>query len=99
MFEVLDIPKQQKLPHIMVNTACEYVQPALFGDKILVRSRVTNVGTKSFEIEHVMHRADPSETVLARGLSKHVMFDYQANRTIPVTDEFKNRIISYQGGI
>jgi len=46
-----------------------------------------------------MHRADPSETVLARGLSKHVMFDYQANRTIPVTDEFKNRIISYQGGI
>jgi len=99
MFNVLGIPKQEKLPHIMVKTSCEYVQPAMFGDDLIVRSRVTNFGTKSFEIEHIMHRVDPEDTVVARGLSKHVMFDYKSNRTTPVTDDFKEKIHSFQGAI
>lgn len=99
MFKVLSVPKHEKLPHIMVKTACEYVQPAMFGDSLVVRGRVSGFGTKSFEIEHIMHRQDGQDTVVARGYSKHVMFDYESNKTTPVTEDFKARILDFQGSV
>ncbi|MBI0326070.1 acyl-CoA thioesterase [Burkholderia plantarii] len=97
MFDLLDLPKSEKLPHIMVKTQCEYVTPALFGDKLTVKSSVVKFGTKSFEIEHLMERDD--KTIVARGLSTHVMFDYETNKTTPVPEEFKQKIIGYQGEV
>ncbi|AJK45334.1 acyl-CoA thioesterase [Burkholderia plantarii] len=97
MFDLLDLPKSEKLPHIMVKTQCEYVTPALFGDKLTVKSSVIKFGTKSFEIEHLMERDD--KTIVARGLSTHVMFDYETNKTTPVPEEFKQKIIGYQGEV
>jgi acyl-CoA thioester hydrolase len=97
MFDLLDLTKTEKLPHIMVKTQCEYVTPALFGDRLTVKSGVVKFGTKSFEIEHVMERDD--KTIVARGLSTHVMFDYATNKTAPVPDDFKQKIIAYQGEV
>ncbi|WP_246796994.1 acyl-CoA thioesterase [Burkholderia perseverans] len=97
MFDLLDLPKSEKLPHIMVKTQCEYVTPALFGDKLTVKSSVIKFGTKSFEIEHLMERDD--KTIVARGLSTHVMFDYETNKTTPVPEDFKQKIIGYQGEV
>jgi acyl-CoA thioester hydrolase len=94
MFDLLDLPRTEKLPHIMVKTQCEYVSPALFGDKLTIKSSVTKFGTKSFELEHVMQRDD--DTIVARGLSTHVMFDYDTNSTAAVPDEFKQKVLSFQ---
>ncbi|SDH01360.1 acyl-CoA thioesterase [Paraburkholderia phenazinium] len=95
MFDLLDLPRSEKLPHIMVKTQCEYVSPAFFGDNVTVKSSVIRFGTKSFDIEHLMEREDQS--IVARGLSTHVMFDYGSNATSPVPEEFKQKVLSFQG--
>lgn len=97
MFDVLELPKTEKLPHIMVKTSCEYTQPAMYGDVLTVSSRVVKFGTKSFEMEHIMTRNDDQNTVVARGASTHVMFDYATNRTAPVPELFKEQVSAYQG--
>lgn len=95
MFDLLDLPHTEKLPHIMVKTQCEYVSPALFGERITVKSSVVKFGTKSFELEHLMERDD--KTIVARGLSTHVMFDYGTNTTAVVPEDFKHKVLSFQG--
>jgi acyl-CoA thioester hydrolase len=97
MFDLLDLPRSEKLPHIMVKTQCEYLSPAQFGDNLTVRSSVVKFGSKSFELEHVMERDD--STVVARGASTHVMFDYATNRTAVVPEDFKEKVLSFQGSL
>jgi acyl-CoA thioester hydrolase len=102
MHDLLDLPYSQKLPHIMVRTSCEYLRPAQYGDTITVRSSVTRFGSKSFELEHVMVRKgqeDSESAVVARALSTHVMFDYGSHTTTSVPEEFKARVLAYQGAL
>ncbi|MFN4011874.1 acyl-CoA thioesterase [Pannonibacter sp.] len=99
MHEILQTPKREKLPHIMVKTACEYVAQAKYGEKIVICSHITKFGTKSFEMEHVMHLDDEDRPVVARGNSVHVMFDYAKQATYPVPDEFKDKILTFQGSL
>ena len=99
MFNLLDAKHSEKLPQIMVKTACEYVKPAHFGDVLTVRSSITKFGTKSFEVEYLMSVDDakPEPALIARASSTHVMYDYATNRTAPVTDDFKQRVLDFQG--
>jgi len=99
MFHLLDVPFSEKLPHIMVKTSCEYVQPAKFGDVLIVESSVTKFGTKSFELDYLMRKNDPARTVVAKGLSTHVMFDYHTGKTAVVPDDFKNQVLTFQGSL
>lgn len=97
MHRLLEMPFSEKLPHIMVKTACEYVKPAQYGDTIKVCSSVTRFGSKSFELEHLMVRGDGDDAVVAKASSTHVMYDYSSNATIPVPEAFKNRVLEFQG--
>ncbi|WP_333681945.1 acyl-CoA thioesterase [Dyella sp.] len=99
MHELLQMPLPQKLPHIMIKTACEYLHPARYGDVIKVASSVTHLGSKSFALDYLMTLPRQSETVLAKASSTHVMFDYAANATTPMTDDFKQRVMSFQGAL
>lgn len=97
MHALLDLPLSRKLPHIMVKTACEYVRPARYGDRLKVCSRVTRFGSKSFDIEHLMRLDEDGEPIVAKAYSTHVMFDYERNATLPVPDAFKTRVERFQG--
>lgn len=107
MHDLLELPYSEKLPHIMVKTSCEYLKPAQYGDTITVRSSVTRFGSKSFELEYLMVRdgqADAEDSaddqaVVARAVSTHVMFDYGSKTTVPVPEEFRTRVLSFQGAI
>ncbi|MCH8618178.1 acyl-CoA thioesterase [Undibacterium sp. TS12] len=99
MFDLLELPREEKLPHIMVKTECEYVMPAKFGDVLTIKSGVTKFGTKSFEIEHLMYKNAVGEgeaKLVAKGTSKHVMFDYEKNQSVVVPEEFKKRVLDFQ---
>ncbi|KML47645.1 MULTISPECIES: acyl-CoA thioesterase [Burkholderia] len=107
MHDLLELPYSEKLPHIMVKTSCEYLKPAQYGDTITVRSSVTRFGSKSFELEYLMVRDPQADTedsaddhaVVARAVSTHVMFDYGSKSTVPVPEEFRTRVLSFQGAI
>lgn len=98
MHDLLELPKSEKLPHIMVKTSCDYVSQALYGEQLVVLSRVTKFGGKSFEMEHEMRLGDTTGRVVAQAQSVHVMFDYQRQATYPIPDSFKAAIAAFQEG-
>jgi acyl-CoA thioester hydrolase len=97
MHKIMEIPKSKKLPHIMVKTSCEYISQAMYGDNLVVLSHVTKFGTKSFEMEHVIHKNDSSGEVVAKMASTHVMYDYEKHATYAIPDAFKQTVLAYQG--
>lgn len=96
MHHILELPKSKKLPHIMVKTSCEYISQAKYGDKLCVFSHITKFGTKSFEMEHMMHIDDANRELVAKATSVHVMYDYEKQGTYAVPEDFKNTILDFQ---
>lgn len=97
MHALLELPKDQKLPHIMVKTSCEYTSQAHYGDTIVVLSTVSKFGGKSFEMDHEVRHTTSDGRVVAKLKSVHVMFDYEEQSTYPIPEDFKTRVSNFQG--
>jgi acyl-CoA thioester hydrolase len=61
------------------------------GEEVEVRTRCSQIGTKSFDLEHVI-TADGR--VVAEGKSVLVSYDYERGESVPVPDELRRRLAS-----
>jgi acyl-CoA thioester hydrolase len=59
------------------------------GEEVEVRTRCTRVGTKSFDLEHVISAGD---RVVAEATSVLVSYDYDRGESVPVPDELRARL-------
>lgn len=88
-----------KTGFILASARIDYKLPIMLKDKLFVLSRVTKMGTKSFEIEHLIVRieSDGTETTLASGASVLVCMNYANMKTIPIPDEWKKKVFEFDG--
>ena len=90
-------PKWMKDHHMampLVSADCQFLAPALHGDRCEVRSRIARFGGKSFVVEHDIVRSDG--TALARAKETRVWGRYEDGPGTPmkgqtITDEIKGR--------
>lgn len=81
---------------IIANTNIDYIQPLYLRDNIKTLVRIAKVGTKSFDVEHVLVKvANGKETICAIANSILVCMDYTKNTTIEVPTEWKNKIKAF----
>ena len=59
------------------------------GEEVEVRTRCPRVGTKSFDLEHVV---EAGGRVVAEARSVLVSYDYERGETVPVPDELRARL-------
>lgn len=59
------------------------------GEEVEVRSRCSRVGTKSFDLEHVI---SADGRVVADARSVLVSYDYERGESVPVPDELRARL-------
>jgi YbgC/YbaW family acyl-CoA thioester hydrolase len=70
-------PKRMRAEHLampLVSADCQFLAPALHGDRCEVRSRIERFGGASFVVAHEIVRADG--TLLAKGSEKRVWGRY-----------------------
>ncbi|MGZ8783705.1 MAG: acyl-CoA thioesterase [Gaiellaceae bacterium] len=60
------------------------------GEEVEVRSRCPRIGTKSFDLEHVISAGDGR--VVAEAKSVLVSYDYGRGESVPVPDELRRRL-------
>ena len=90
-------PKWMKDNHMampLVSAECQFLAPALHGDRCEVRSRIARFGGKSFVVEHDIVRSDG--TPLAKAKETRVWGRYENGPGTPmkgqaITDEIKAR--------
>jgi acyl-CoA thioester hydrolase len=76
---------------IIARVECDYRVQATAGDRLIVRLRVTAVGTSSFTVEYEIVNARTRE-VVATARTVQVMYDYDAGRSTPIPDDIRARL-------
>jgi YbgC/YbaW family acyl-CoA thioester hydrolase len=86
--------REQHMAMPLVSAQCEFLAPAVHGDRCEVRSRIGRFGGKSFVVEHDIVRSDG--TVVARAKETRVWGRYVDGpgtpmKGEPIPDEVKER--------
>jgi len=81
---------------ILARIECDYEEVVRFGDRLKIYSRVTEVGSSSFTLEHLFVR-EGDEKVVARGKAILVAFDYKLNQPVTLSPELVEKLSRYRG--
>ncbi|HXC04293.1 MAG TPA: thioesterase family protein [Bacteroidia bacterium] len=87
-----------KIGFILANAHVEYKRPLLLEHKAYVRSRVSEMGNKSFKMEYILAAPgeDGEEVIFATGYNVCVCMDYEHMKPIPVPDSWKECVRRFE---
>ena len=85
-----------KIGPILASATCNYRQQVAFPNDVLVGTRVSRVGQRSFTMEHRILSRD-ADGVVADGQSIIVMFDYEKQESVYVPEELRNAFDIFEG--
>lgn len=83
---------------ILAKMTIEFKRPVLYGDKVVVYTRCSRIGSKSFDLEYVLTRQQPESAaqVAATALSVMVAYDYAQQQSIAVPASWRQAISLYE---
>jgi acyl-CoA thioester hydrolase len=80
---------------IIANTNVDYLQPILLRDEVKAFVRIIKVGTKSFEVEHLLVKyKEGKEIICAIANSILVCMNYKSNQTIEIPAEWREKMLA-----
>ena len=85
-----------RLPLILARVALDFRSPILFGEAVVVETRVDRIGRTSFAMAHRM-TAGAESRLAADVQSVLVVYDYDRARPMPVPDEWRRLIGAFEG--
>jgi acyl-CoA thioester hydrolase len=83
---------------IMAEQSCTYKAQISMLQAIEVGVRTAKIGRKSFELAYSLRDRSTHEE-LAVGRTVLVAFDYRSNRSIPIPDDWRSTLGSFEGEI
>jgi acyl-CoA thioester hydrolase len=81
--------------YIMGEVHVRYEERIRFPDRVRVGVRTTRLGTKSFEMEYEVRRAE-NGALLATGRSVQVVYDYAADETRALGNDLRRRLAEFE---
>jgi acyl-CoA thioester hydrolase len=76
---------------ILARVECDYRAPVTLGERVIVRLRVSRLGRSSFTLEYELLNAR-TRAVVANASTVMVMYDYEAGRGVPISDEMRSKL-------
>jgi acyl-CoA thioester hydrolase len=75
---------------IMARAEVDFKIPAKFKDQVIIKTRCSHVGTKSFTLEYNMIKIEEgNESIIAIANTVVVMFDYEKHTSIPIPENWR----------
>jgi acyl-CoA thioester hydrolase len=96
MRDVLGIDSLGQLLVIVASVRIDFRSRSTLGETLEIGSRTTEIGTKSFGLDHELR--GPDERLVAAAATTLVAFDYAADGTMTVPEEWRERIASFESG-
>jgi acyl-CoA thioester hydrolase len=97
-FAQLGLLKSGEFPSpffIIAEATCQFKAPIDMETPLIIQVRVSRLGNSSFDMEY-RFVDDVSGAVLASGRTVQVSFDYAANRSVPLPDEWRAAIAQFE---
>jgi acyl-CoA thioester hydrolase len=76
-------------PFILARVEIDFRAELRAGEQVEVRTRCARIGTKSFDLEHVI---STDGRVVAEAKSVLVGYDYAAAKSVPLSDDLRRRL-------
>ena len=98
-FTQLGLARPNEFPSpffIVAEAACQFKAPLQLGTPLIVQVRVSRLGNSSFDMEY-RFVDEAGGAVLATGRTVQVTFDYTANRSVPLPEEWRAAIVQFEG--
>jgi acyl-CoA thioester hydrolase len=92
--EVLSIESFEDLLVILAKVRIDFRSRASLGEVLEIGTRVSRIGTKSFDLDHEVR--GPDGRLVAVASTTLVTFDYRGDTTMPVPDLWRERIESFE---
>jgi acyl-CoA thioester hydrolase len=86
----------ERLPLILARVELDFRSPIMFGEDVVVETRVDRIGRTSFGMSHRM-TAGAEGRLVGDVQTVLVTYDYQAARPVPVPPEWRRLIGAYEG--
>lgn len=82
---------------ILAKATVEFKKPLLHSHKPYIYVRCSRIGNKSFDLEYIItHEAGNSKELIATGSTVMVMYDYKEDKTIPVPEDFRQKLLDFE---
>ena len=94
--QFFDVRDASELNFIMAHVRCDYLKPIqLSHRRVTLQMRVSKIGNKSFDLEYSLSDPANPDTIFATGASVQVSFDYQANKSVRISDKMRAMLLEY----
>jgi acyl-CoA thioester hydrolase len=81
---------------IVGRSEVNYLKPILLHDEVACYVRITRIGNSSFDVMHVLVKVTPhGEEICTTGKTVCVSYDYKANKSVPIPQTERLRMIEY----
>ena len=84
------------VPFVLARTEIDFLLPTFAGERLVVGTRVTRLGNRSFEMTYRIERRSDGAAV-AEGTSVQVMYDYAARTSMPMPGDFRAALLRIDG--
>ena len=81
---------------ILAHAECDYRQISRYNDTLVIYSRISQIKTSSFVVEHLIIN-EKTGNLVAIGKVVLVSYNHKKNRTEPLSQKIKNRLKTYMG--
>jgi acyl-CoA thioester hydrolase len=81
---------------IIAEASCQFKAPIDMETSLIIQVRVSRLGNSSFDMEY-RFVDEVSDAMLAAGRTVQVTFDYAANRSVPLPNEWRVAITQFEG--
>jgi|SRR6185369_2555220 len=83
---------------IVAKAEIDFIIPIKFKDEVIVYTRCSRLGNKSFDLEYrIVKMFKGQEQLMADGVTVVVAFDYDAKKSIDIPLEWKAAILKFEG--
>ena len=82
---------------ILAEASCQYRSPLTLGERATIRIRVSNLGRSSFAFAYRIEGQDGR--LVAEAKSTQVCFDYDEGRSVPLSDAWRQAILTFEPGL
>lgn len=81
---------------ILARAVVDFISPIhLRDEEIIIYTKCSKIGNKSFDLSYTMVKSNIQGKV-AGGITTLVAYDYGENKTIPIPEEWKEKIIEFE---
>jgi acyl-CoA thioester hydrolase len=82
---------------ILASAHVDYLRPVVFPNPTYAFVRTSKIGNKSFQLDYIITSfVNGVEELTTVGYTTMVLFDYENNKSVPIPDFLRERIISYE---